>query len=88
MNVSDMFLSPEELQELTGRVQRAAQVKVLRGMGIEHRQRPDGSVAVMRAHIEKVFGAAPAVVRKSVPKEPDWEALAELRRKSQRRGRG
>ncbi|MGZ5833744.1 MAG: DUF4224 domain-containing protein [Telluria sp.] len=73
--MSAMFLSSEEVQELTCRIQRAAQVKVLRGMGIEHRQRPDGTLAVLRAHVEKVFGAAPAAARKTAPKEPDWGAL-------------
>jgi hypothetical protein len=73
--MSNMFLDSDEIRELTCRVQHAAQVRVLRGMGIEHRVRPDGSVAVMRAHAEKVFGAAPAATRKAAPKEPNWEAL-------------
>jgi len=78
--VSDMFLSTDEISSMTGRVQRAAQVKVLRFMGIEHRVRPDGTLAVLRAHVEKVFGAAPAAAQKTTPKEPDWEARAELER--------
>lgn len=86
--MSDMFLSADEISSMTGRVQRAAQVKVLRFMGVEHRVRPDGTLAVLRAHVEKVFGATPAAERKTTPKEPNWEALAELRRKSQRPGRG
>jgi hypothetical protein len=83
-----MFLDPDEIAELTSRVQRAAQVKVLRFIGVEHRVRPDGTIAVMRAHVEKVFGAAPAAAREAAPKEPDWEALAEIRKKPQRPGRG
>lgn len=73
--MNTMFLSSDEVQEMTCRVQRAAQVKVLRGMGIEHRVRPDGTLAVLRAHVEKVFGAAPATARKAASKEPDWGAL-------------
>lgn len=73
--MSDMFLTNDELQGLTCRIQRAAQQRVLRGMGIEHRVRPDGTLAVMRAHIEKSFGAAPAAGRKATPKEPNWDAL-------------
>jgi hypothetical protein len=73
--MSNTFLDSDEIRELTCRVQRAAQVRVLRGIGIEHRVRPDGSVAVMRAHAEKVFGAAPAAVQKAAQKEPDWGAL-------------
>ena len=48
-----MFLTKEELQELTGRTRRDAQVAALRSMGIEHRIRPDGSPAVLRAHVEQ-----------------------------------
>ncbi|NIA57254.1 hypothetical protein HAV22_26890 [Massilia sp. TW-1] len=44
-------------------------------VGIEHRVRPDGTVAVMRAHAEKVFGAVAAGGRRAAPKEPDWGAL-------------
>lgn len=48
-----MFLSHDELIGLTGKSQRAAQIRVLRYMGIEHRRRPDGSVAVLKSHIDK-----------------------------------
>lgn len=50
-----MFLSHEDLIELTAKRQRAAQVRVLRFMGIEHRLRPDGSVAVLKSHIDKAL---------------------------------
>ena len=73
--MSDLFLDADEISNMTSRVQRAAQVRVLRGMGIEHRIRPDGSVAILRAHVERVFGACPASMRKAASKEPNWEAL-------------
>jgi hypothetical protein len=73
--MNDMFLSHDEISSMTSRVQRAAQLRALRGMGIEHRVRPDGTLAVMRAHVEKVFGAAAAGSRKAPPKEPNWGAL-------------
>lgn len=73
--MSEMWLEPSEIEGMTNRIQHAAQVRVLRGMGIEHRVRPDGTVAVLRAHVEKVFGVAPATARKAAPKEPDWGAL-------------
>jgi hypothetical protein len=73
--VSDLFLDADEISNMTSRVQRAAQVRVLRGMGIEHRIRPDGTVAILRAHVERVFGAGPTNMRKNAPKEPNWEAL-------------
>lgn len=48
-----MFLTHEELIPLTGRKLRNAQAMFLEGMGIEHRVRSDGSVAVLRAYIEE-----------------------------------
>lgn len=73
--MGNMFLDADEVRELTCRVQHSAQVRALRGMGVEHRVRPDGTVAVMRAHAEKVFGAVQANARQRPPKEPNWDAL-------------
>ena len=69
-----MFLTPEELRELTGRKRPSAQVRALRTMGIEHRVRPDGSLAVSRSHVE---GLLSGVVGDKVkpPKQPNWSAL-------------
>ena len=53
-----MILTTEELVELTRRRRSDAQVRVLRFMGIEHRRRPDGSIAVSRAHVDAMLGAA------------------------------
>lgn len=47
--MTDTFLSAEEVQVLTDRKVRPAQVKVLKAMGIEHKVKPDGSVAILRA---------------------------------------
>lgn len=52
-----MILTQEQISELTGRRRRDAQAKVLRYMGIEFRQRPDGSLAVSQAHVDAVLGA-------------------------------
>jgi len=51
-----MFLSDDEIEELTRRQRRPAQARVLAFMGIEHKLRPDGSVAVLRSHVERVLG--------------------------------
>lgn len=51
-----MFLDDEEIVQLTGRKRRLGQSRALKFMGIEHRIRPDGSVAVSRAHVEQVLG--------------------------------
>jgi Domain of unknown function (DUF4224) len=74
-----MFLDDDELRSMTHRVQRAAQARVLRSMGIEHRARPDGSLAVLRAHVEQTFGAAAAAKRKKTPTEPNWGAVSATR---------
>lgn len=52
-----MFLTSEELQSLTHRVRPSAQLRALRAMGIEAKQRPDGTVAVRRADLLSVMGA-------------------------------
>jgi hypothetical protein len=63
-----VFLTPEELAELTSRRRRPAQQVQLNAMGIEYKVRADGSIAVLRAHVERVFGAAaPAEQRKAKP---------------------
>jgi Domain of unknown function (DUF4224) len=51
------LLTAAEVRELTGRIRRSAQVVALRFMGIEHRVRPDGTVAVLRSHVEQLFGS-------------------------------
>ena len=54
--MTGFLLTAAEVRELTGRIRRQAQVLALRTMGIEHRVRPDGSVAVLRSHVEQLFG--------------------------------
>lgn len=70
-----MFLTRDELVALTGRTQSAAQIRVLRFMGIEHRARPDGSVAVLRGHVEKSLGGTSDEV-KLREYEPNWSVFA------------
>ncbi|PMS14135.1 DUF4224 domain-containing protein [Trinickia caryophylli] len=42
-------------------------------MGVHHKVRPDGSIAVLRAHVERLFGEKP---KNDDPpeREPDWSA--------------
>jgi hypothetical protein len=72
---TDTFLSDEEVHALTERKVRPAQVRALKTMGIEHRVRPDGSIAILRAHIYKVFDGDSAT--RSQPKvvQPNWDAI-------------
>ena len=69
-----MILTHNELVELTGRRVKTAQVRVLRFMGIEHKLRPDGSVAVLRAHVDQAMGAHDNTKR-PVDFEPNWSAM-------------
>lgn len=51
-----LTLTDDELIDLTRKRRPSAQVRALRSMGIEHRVRPDGSVAVLRAVVNQEFG--------------------------------
>lgn len=67
-----MFLDDDDIRHLTKRRHRDAQARVLAELGIEHRKRPDGSLVVLRAHVERLLGGvANAKVEREV--EPDWE---------------
>lgn len=70
------FLTPSELAQLTGRTRSDAQKRALRYMGIEHRTRPDGSLVVLRSHVNQVLGDD-SLKRESRTKEiePDWSAI-------------
>lgn len=50
-----MFLTPEEVTNLTGKKRNPAQVTALRTMGIEHKVRPDGAIIISRSHVERVL---------------------------------
>lgn len=60
-----MFMTPEEIQALTGKKFRSSQAHALRLMGIEHKVRPDGSVAVLKSHVEEVFSGKKPTEAKS-----------------------
>ena len=70
-----MLLTPEELEQLTGKRRRDAQIRALRYMGVEHKVRPDGSVAVLRAHVEKLLDGDLASAKREREVEPDWNSL-------------
>lgn len=50
-----MFLTEQQIIELTGYKRRDAQVRALRTMGIEHRCRPNGSLVVFGEHVQSIF---------------------------------
>lgn len=73
--VSDMFLSSDEISSMTSRVQHAAQARVLRSMGIAFKQRADGTLVVLRAHVEKEFGISAERQPKKKDYQPNWSGL-------------
>ena len=73
---TNIVLTKDEVEALTGRHRKDAQIKALRFMGIEHRVRPDGTVAVLKAHIEQILGATNQSPRqRNIRSEPNWAAL-------------
>lgn len=66
-------LNKRELYLLTCKVRYKSQIKVLNQMGITHSVRPDGSVVVLRSHIESKLGADRKARGSTF--EPNWEAL-------------
>ena len=73
--INNMFLTKEELQELTGLVRGHAQSKALNAMGICHKVRPNGEVAVLREHIQKEFDGNENSVVMAKKAEPNWGAI-------------
>lgn len=69
--MSDMFLTIDEMKELTGRTQCRAQVRELNHLGIVHKVRADGSILVLRAHVEQVMGLT-AKTRTATEHQPNW----------------
>lgn len=72
----DTFLTRNEIEALTDKVRRPAQIKVLNSIGIEHKVRPDGSIAILAAHVARVFhGDIVPVRRRSNTSSPNWASL-------------
>lgn len=67
-------LTPGELEEITGRKRRDAQIRWLRLMGYTFRVNADGRPIVSRRHYEMMMDAVP---EKSQDRrvEPDFSAL-------------
>jgi len=69
-----MFLTPQEIAELTGRVRYSAQINWLRANGFEVIPRADGRPMVLRTHVEvKMGGLVNSPAEPTV--EPNWDAI-------------
>lgn len=71
-----LVLSDTEIVELTRKRRPSAQVRALRHLGIDHKQRADGSILVARSHFEDLHKATSS--SKMLPKrtEPDWSKVS------------
>lgn len=67
-----MFLNDEELTELTRKRQNAARIRVLNAIGVQHKIRPDGTIAVLLAHVERVFGEKAGRQTAESSWKPSW----------------
>lgn len=68
------FLDDAQLRKLTGRKRSDAQRRQLNAMGIVHRVRGDGTLAVLQEHVADLMGGTPRA-KVSSPAEPNWGAL-------------
>ncbi len=46
---------------------------MLNALGITHKVRSDGSLLVLRSHVEKELGGAPTTKSKAKTFEPNWD---------------
>lgn len=67
-----LWLSPAEVEELTGRVKWSAQSRALAAMGVPFRPNAQGRPLVERAAVLKHAGEK----RQRKPTEPNWERAA------------
>lgn len=73
--MSSMFLDADEIRDLTGRVKNSAQAKALRSLGFTFKVRSDGSLLVLRSHVEQQLGGGQHVTRLRTKEfVPNWEA--------------
>lgn len=67
-----LFLSKEEVAELTGRVRHAAQVRVLNDLHIPHILNAANRPIVARATVERILGVVPNATRQ--PETTRWKS--------------
>lgn len=75
MSEIGMFLTENEIIELTQRRYRNAQVQAITQMGIDHKVRPDGSVTILREHIQKMFSGETVETKRRKKSEPDFSEV-------------
>lgn len=74
MTKASPFYDYDELVHLTGKKRKSAQHAELNRLGIIHKIRSDGSMLVLRAHVEEMLGGRNRE-RKQKEVEPNWDAM-------------
>ena len=69
---SPIYLTPQEVEDITGKRRYRAQVRALGRMGIQCRVRPDGQPIVSRMAFENTLGSTTHIAQQA---EPDFGAL-------------
>lgn len=73
---TELFLTDDEIYDLTKKTYGPTRIKALNALGIQHKVRGDGSIAILRDHIIKVFGGNMATqAKKAKSSEPNWSAI-------------
>jgi len=62
----------EELQALTNKRRLSSQRAVLNALGIVYKVRPDGSLVVLKTHVEQLLGGQVTEQKPRSTWEPDW----------------
>lgn len=74
MATPSTFYSYDELVQLTGKKRHSTQRAELNKLGIVHKVRSDGSLLVLRSHVELLLGGNIAPAKKPEP-TPNWDAM-------------
>jgi hypothetical protein len=70
-----MFLTKDEIVQLTGRHRKTCQKQVLEAIGIEYRENGINDLVISRRHVERVLGGEPSEPEHSGQAEPNFAAV-------------
>ena len=77
--MASTFLTPDDVSEMTGKVQHRAQAKALNSLGVIYKIRADGSILVLRAHVEQLLGLDGDAQSKRPEFTANWDAANAMR---------
>ena len=74
--MSSIYLTKNEIEEITHRSRFSAQIRALASMGIPYRVRPDGTPLVCRSAFEQIMGISPIIQKTdNLIDKPDFGAF-------------